>query len=82
MRKTGIPMRCGHDIIHHEEVCIVCVIANETANLLDYLRMFNARSATSENEERIIDAFLNEARECMDKQQWPESYFIKGETNE
>lgn len=79
MSEMGIPMRCGHDIIHHEEVCIVCVIANETANLLEYLRMFNAISATSEQEESLIDGFLNAAREYMDQQQGPKTYTIKGE---
>jgi len=79
MTELGIPMRCGHDIIHHEEVCIVCVIANETVNLLDYLGMFNAISATSEQEERIIADFLQAAREYNDSQQGPETYIIKGE---
>jgi hypothetical protein len=75
----GIPMKCGHDIIHHEEVCIVCVIANETLNVLDYLRMFNAISATSKKEESLIDGFLNAAREYINEQQGPETYTIKGE---
>lgn len=82
MSEFGIPMLCGHDIVHKEDVCIVCVIANETANLLDYLRMFNAISATSKREESIIDGFLNEAREYINSQQSPETYIIKGETNE
>jgi len=77
--KIGIPMKCGHDIIHHEEVCIVCVIANETLNVLDYLRMFNAISATSKKEESLIDGFLNAAREYINQQQGPETYTIKGE---
>jgi hypothetical protein len=72
-------MKCGHDIIHHEEVCIVCVIANETLNVLDYLRMFNAISATSKKEESLIDGFLNAAREYINQQQGPETYTIKGE---
>jgi len=67
----GIPMICGHDIKHKEEVCIVCVIANETVNLLDYLRMFNAISATSKQEESLIDGFLNAAREYIDQHQEP-----------
>ena len=79
MSEFGIPMLCGHDIVHKEDVCIVCVITNETANLLDYLRMFNAITATSEKEESIIDGFLNEAREYINSQQGPETYFIKGE---
>jgi hypothetical protein len=77
--EIGIPMKCGHDIIHHEEVCIVCVIANETLNVLDYLRMFNAISADSEQEESRIDGFLNAAREYINQQQGPETYIIKGE---
>jgi hypothetical protein len=72
-------MKCGHDIIHHEEVCIVCVIANETVNLLDYLGMFNAISATNEQEESIINGFLQAARDYIDSQQGPETYIIKGE---
>ena len=79
MSEIGIPMKCGHDIIHHEEVCIVCVIANETLNVLDYLRMFNAISADSEQEESRIDGFLNAAREYINQQQGPETYIIKGE---
>lgn len=79
MSEMGIPMDCGHDIIHHEEVCIVCVIANETLNVLDYLRIFNAISATSEREESLIDGFLNAAREYINQQQGPETYIIKGE---
>lgn len=79
MSEFGIPMLCGHDIVHKEDVCIVCVIANETVNLLDYLRMFNAITATSEREESIIEGFLNEAREYINSQQGPETYFIKGE---
>ncbi len=77
MSELGIPMRCGHDIIHHEEVCIVCVIANETANLMDYLQMFNAISATNEQEESLINGFLNAAREYIDQQQGPETYIIE-----
>ena len=79
MSEVGIPMKCGHDIIHHEEVCIVCVISNETLNVLDYLRMFNAISATSKKEESLIDGFLNAAREYINQQQGPETYLIKGE---
>lgn len=79
MSEFGIPMLCGHDIVHKEDVCIVCVIANETANLLDYLRMFNAITATSEREESIIEGFLNEATEYIDSQQGQKTYFIKGE---
>lgn len=79
MKVLGISMLCGHDIVHKEDVCIICVIANETANLLDYLRMFNAISATNEREESIIDGFLNAAREYIDSQQGPDTYIIKGE---
>lgn len=79
MSEMGIPMRCGHDIIHHEEVCIVCVIDNETVNLLDYLGMFNAISATSKKEERIIADFLQAARDHIDQQQGSETYIIEGE---
>ncbi len=79
MSEFGIPMLCGHDIVHKEDVCIVCVIANETANLLDYLRMFNAISATNEREESIIDGFLNAAREYINSQQGPKTYIIKGD---
>ena len=80
MSKFGIPMLCGHDIVHKEDVCIVCVIANETVNLLDYLTMFNAISATNEKEESVINGFLNAFREYIDQQQGPETYIIKGET--
>lgn len=79
MSVMGIPMECGHDIIHLEEVCIVCVIANETLNVLDYLRMFNAISATSKKEESLIDGFLNAAKDYINQQQGPETYVIKGE---
>ena len=75
----GIPMKCGHDLIHHEEVCIVCVISTETTNLLEFLKMFNAISATNQREESLINGFLNAAKEYIDQEQKPETYIIKGE---
>jgi hypothetical protein len=64
----GIPMICGHDIEHKEEVCIVCVIANETVNILDLLDMFaTINHFESEEALSIIQHFLADAREYMNK---------------
>ena len=76
----GIPMKCGHDIVHHEEVCIVCVIANETVNLLDWLDMFAHKNEFESVEAlSIIQRFLADAREYIDSTQEPKTYIVGGE---
>lgn len=76
----GIPMKCGHDIVHHEEVCIVCVIANETVNLLDWLDMFAHKNEFESVEAvSIIQRFLADAREYIDSTQEPKTYIVEGE---
>lgn len=77
MSEIGIPMRCGHDIVHHEEVCIVCVIANESVNLLDWLHYFaHVNLFESEQALSIIQRFLADAREELDKNNMQ---YLKGE---
>lgn len=73
----GIPMLCGHDIEHKEEVCIVCVIANESVNLLDWLHYFaHLNQFESPQALSIIQRFLEDAREQLDKNNMQ---YIKGE---
>ena len=74
---VGIPMLCGHDIEHKEEVCIVCVIANESVNLLDWLHCFaHVNQFESPQALSIIQRFLEDAREQLDKN---EMQYINGE---